>query len=665
MTAESVDARTASRWRRAVNVVRESLSSQQHDYTQGSMGRAVLLLAIPMMLEMAMESVFAIVDIFWVSSLGSDAVAVVGLTEAILTILYAVGIGLGMGATALVSRRIGENDPDGAAKVAGQSIWFGVAASVVVAIVGIVFAADLLRIMGAEPAVIETGIGYTRLMLGGSVTILLLFLLNSVLRGAGNAAFAMRVLWIANGINIVLGPCFIFGLGPLPELGVTGAAVATNIGRGIGVLCALYYLLNGRSRVVLRWPHLRVDFGVLLSLLRVSAGGVLQFIIATSSYIVLTRIVSQYGSAAIAGYTIAFRIMMFTFLPAWGLSNAAATLVGQNLGAGQPERAEESVWVATKFNVAFLVIVGLIGIVFAEGLVGLFSAEPDVLAYGAACLRIVSYGYGFYAVGMIMVQAFNGAGDTSTPTWLNLFCFWFLQLPLAYALATWLELGPDGVFWAVAIAESMLAVAAWVLFRRGRLEAQEWCNGRSACALRRWLELGVRHLPHREEEGRDDRADDDAGKPEPREPAERRQQYQIVRHARVAADQDRPQQIVDEPDHEHADQDQRDAGDDSAADDQDDRGRQPHERGADGGQDAQQRHQRSPEHGRAEPSNANAMPPIAPCTMPTTSVPLIVARDTCANRLMQQSLARVAERQRAHERLRASAAPSRRKKNNR
>jgi putative MATE family efflux protein len=468
MSTEPIDAPAHGPWRRGLRLVRESISGQEHDYTQGSIGRAVILLAIPMMLEMAMESVFAIVDIFWVSSLGSEAVAVVGLTEAILTILYAVAIGLGMGVTALVARRIGEGDASAAAKVAGQSIWLGVGSSALVAIFGIAFAADLLRIMGAEPAVVETGIGYTRLMLGGSVTILLLFLLNSVLRGAGNAAYAMRVLWIANGINIVLGPCFIFGLGPLPELGVTGAAVATNIGRGVGVLCALYYLLNGRSRVVLRWPHMSVDFGVMLGLLRVSAGGVLQFIIATSSYLVVMRIVSRYGSAAIAGYTIAIRIMMFTFLPAWGLSNAAATLVGQNLGAAQPERAEKSVWVATKFNLAFLVTVGVIGIAFAESLVGIFTAEPDVLAYGAACLRIISYGYGFYAVGLIVVQAFNGAGDTSTPTWLNLFCFWILQLPLAYGLAEGASFGPAGVFWAAAISESMLAVVAWLLFRRGQ-----------------------------------------------------------------------------------------------------------------------------------------------------------------------------------------------------
>jgi putative MATE family efflux protein len=277
----------------------------------------------------------------------------------------------------------------------------------------------------------------------------------------------MRVLWLANGINIVLCPCFIYGVGPFPELGVTGAAVATNIGRGVGVLYALYYLVKGSGRIALEFAHLRIVGPVLLSLLRVSTGGVMQFVIATSSYILLMRIVSEYGSAAVAGYTIAVRIFMFTFLPAWGLSNAAATLVGQNLGAGQPERAEQSVWVTTKYNVLFLVTIALVCIGFAESIVGIFTTEPEVLAYGAACLRIFSYGYGFYAVGMIVVQAFNGAGDTNTPTWMNLFCFWLLQLPLAYALAEWLALGPHGVFWAGAIAESTLAVVAVVLFRRG------------------------------------------------------------------------------------------------------------------------------------------------------------------------------------------------------
>jgi putative MATE family efflux protein len=467
MSTESLDASLPGRWRRAWTLLREAVAGGEQDYTKGSIDRAVFLLAIPMMLEMAMESVFAVVDIYFVSSRGADSVAVVGLTEAVLTLLYAVAIGLGMAVSALVSRRIGEGDPEAAAKVAGQTVWLGIVAWLVVATLGITFAPDILRAMGADEGVIAIGTTYTTLMLGGSITILLLFLLNSVLRGAGNAALAMRVLWLANGINIVLGPCLIWGVGPLPELGVTGAAVATNIGRGVGVLFALYYLVNGRGRVALRWRHLGFEPAVLLGLLRVSFGGVLQFIIATSSYIVLMRIISTYGSAAIAGYTIAVRIMMFTFLPAWGLSNAAATLVGQNLGAKQPERAEASVWVATKYNVAFLVSVGIVGIVLAEALVGFFTGDAAVLRYGADCLRIVSYGYGFYAVGLIVIQAFNGAGDTGTPTWLNVLCFWALQLPLAYGLAKWLALGPDGVFWAAAISESMLAVAGWLLFRRG------------------------------------------------------------------------------------------------------------------------------------------------------------------------------------------------------
>jgi putative MATE family efflux protein len=342
-----------------------------------------------------------------------------------------------------------------------------VISAAVIGALGVAFAPEILTLMGGDAAVVEMGASYTRFMLGGSVAILLLFLLNSILRGAGNAALAMRVLWFANGVNIVLCPTLIHGLGPLPELGVTGAAVATNIGRSIGCLYALYYLVNGRGRVVLRLRHLKLDVAVMLSLLRVSAGGILQFIVATSSYIVLMRIVATYGSAAVAGYTIAIRIMMFTFLPAWGLSSAAATLVGQNLGAQQPERAEQSVWVATKYNVLFLVAiaVGLVG--FPASLVGIFTDDVDALRYGADALRIIGYGYGFYAVGLIMMQAFNGAGDTITPTWLNAICFWLLQLPLAYALAEWLALGPDGVFWAAAISESVLAVLAWWMFRRG------------------------------------------------------------------------------------------------------------------------------------------------------------------------------------------------------
>ena len=467
MSAENTDAATIGPWRRGFALLRESLAGEQHDYTQGRVGRAVLLLAIPMMLEMAMESVFAVVDIFWVAGLGAPAVAAVGLTEAVLTLLYAVALGLGMAVTALVSRRIGAHDLQGAADVAGQTIWISLGTAALVLGVGVPLAPAILHFMGAEPDVIAGGTGYTTLMFGGSITILLLFLLNAVLRGAGDAAFAMRVLWLANGINIVLGPCFIYGVGPFPKLGVMGAAVATNIGRGIGVLFALYWLTNGRARVVLRLPNLRLKLDVLLSVLKISAGGVLQFVIATSSYMGLMLVISSYGSAAIAGYTIAMRIMMFMFLPAWGLSSAAATLVGQNLGARAPERAESSVWVATKYNTIFLSAVAIVLVVFPATLVGLFTTEPDVLGYGASCLRLIGLGFPLYAVGMTMVQAFNGAGDTSTPTWLNLLCFWLLQLPLAYMLARSVDLGPTGVFVAAAIAESLLSVAAWIVFRRG------------------------------------------------------------------------------------------------------------------------------------------------------------------------------------------------------
>jgi len=414
-----------------------------------------------------MESVFAVVDIFWVAGLGAGAVAAVGLTEAVLTLLYAVALGLGMAVTALVSRRIGAHDRQGAADVAGQTIWISLGTAALVAAIGVPLAPAILQFMGAEPDVIAGGTGYTTLMFGGSITILLLFLLNAVLRGAGDAAFAMRVLWLANGINIVLGPCFIYGVGPFPQLGVLGAAVATNIGRGIGVLFALYWLTNGRARVVLRLPHLRLKLDVLLSVLKISAGGVLQFVIATSSYMGLMLVISGYGSAAIAGYTIAMRIMMFMFLPAWGLSSAAATLVGQNLGARAPERAERSVWVATKYNTFFLTVVAIVLVVFPATLVGIFTTDPDVLGYGASCLRLIGLGFPLYAVGITMVQAFNGAGDTSTPTWLNLLCFWLLQLPLAYVLARSVDLGPTGVFVAAAIAESLLSVAAWIVFRRG------------------------------------------------------------------------------------------------------------------------------------------------------------------------------------------------------
>lgn len=454
-------------WQRGVALFREALSGRDRNYTSGPIGEAVLLLAIPMVLEMSMESIFVLVDIFFVSKLGAAAVASVGLTEAVLTLLYAVAIGLSMGATALVARRIGAKDAAAATVVAAQTVWLGLVLSLAIGIAGIVWAPEILRLMGADDSVVLQGGRYTMIMLGGSATILFIFLFNAIFRGAGDAVIAMRALWIANGINIVLDPILIFGLGPFPELGVTGAAVATTIGRGTGVAYQIYMLGSGRFRIALKLRDCRFNLAVMLRLVRVSFGGILQFLIATSSYLLLMRIVARYGSSAVAGFTIGIRIFAFTFLPAWGLGNAAATLVGQNLGAGDPERAERSVWRAAKYNTVFLLGVAVVFVLFADLLVGFFSSDPVVLAYGADCLRIVSYGYGLYAIGMVVTQAFNGAGDTDTPTWINFFCFWMLQIPLAYVLAEPMGYGPRGVFAAVTIAESILAVVAVIVFRRG------------------------------------------------------------------------------------------------------------------------------------------------------------------------------------------------------
>jgi putative MATE family efflux protein len=420
-----------------------------------------------MMLEMSMEAIFAIVDIAFVAQIGTDAVAAVGITEALVTVLYAVAIGFGMSVTAMVSRRIGAGDPDGASAVTGQAIWVGAAVSILVGVFGVLYAEDMLRLMGASPAVVEQGAGFTAVMLGGSVTILYLFLLNAAFRGAGDATVALRSLWLANGINIVLDPCLIFGLGPFPELGVTGAAIATTIGRGTGVLYQLWYLWSDKGRLRFHSKHLRVIPHLMSRLVRISIGGVGQFLIATSSWIGLMRIVAIYGSSAIAAYTIALRMIEFILLPAWGLGNAASTLVGQNLGAAKPERAERSAWLAARYNGTFMIAVAVVLLLFAPWLTGLFTDDPDVLRWGINCVRIMGIGFPMYALGMILVQAFNGAGDTATPAILNLVCFWLIQLPLAWWLATTLELGPDGVFWAIVISESLLTVFAVLMFRRG------------------------------------------------------------------------------------------------------------------------------------------------------------------------------------------------------
>ncbi len=448
--------------------VREAMRGSRQDYTEGPIGRAIVLLAVPMVLEMVLESVFAVVDVFWVSRLGADAVATVGITESMLALIYAVAIGLSMGATATVARRIGEKDPDGAARAAVSSIALGIAVAVPIGVAGFLLAPRLLALMGGSPQLVATGSGFTATMLGANGVILLLFLINAIFRGAGDAAIAMRVLWLANIFNLILDPCLIFGLGPFPALGVRGAAVATTCGRGIGVLFQLWTLSRGRGRVVIRRSHLVLDPPAMFRLLKISANGILQASIGTASWIGLVRILSSFGSAALAGYTIGIRIIVFALLPSWGMSNAAATMVGQSLGARKPDRAERSVWIAAFYNMIFLACVGATFIAFARPLIRLFTSDPAVIPIGTDCLRFISYGFLFYAIGMVVTQAFNGAGDTWTPTWINLFCFWMWEIPLAYILSRRVGLGPRGVFAAITIAFSTLAVVSILLFRRGR-----------------------------------------------------------------------------------------------------------------------------------------------------------------------------------------------------
>jgi len=438
------------------------------NYTEGSIARVTFLLAIPMILEMSLESVFAVVDIFFVAGIGTEAVATVGLTEAVITLLYAVAIGLSMGTTALIARRIGEKSPEKASVAAAQAIWLGLFVSVVVGVVGLFFARDILVMMGADDTVLATGENYTRLMFGGSFTIVFLFLVNAIFRGAGDATIAMRALCLANGINILLDPCFIYGLGPFPGLGVTGAAVATNIGRGTGMLYGLYYLCGGGGRIRLHLANLGVKLEIILSLIRISTGGIAQFLVATASWVFLMQIVSGFGSSAVAGYTIAVRVVMFSMLPAWGLSNAAATLVGQNLGANQPDRAETTVWRIAKYNATYMGLTSLVLLVFTRPIVQLFTAEPEVVAYSVQCLHIFAFGYVFWGFGMAIIQAFNGAGDTMTPTYINVFCFWCVQIPLAYVLALIIGMGPQGVFWAVFVSEVLAGIVGVAVFTRGK-----------------------------------------------------------------------------------------------------------------------------------------------------------------------------------------------------
>ncbi len=456
------------RWRWFTTIFALSMRDSERDFTRGPINSAVILLAIPMVLEMAMESVFVIVDMFWVAKLGSDAVAAVGLTEAVITVVYALAIGLSMATTAMVARRIGEKDPPAAAVAAVQALWLGLAMSAAIALVGWFYADDILRLMGASAEAIAQGADYTLIMLCGSASIFYIFLFNAIFRGAGDATIAMRSLWLANGINIVLDPLLIFGWGPFPEMGVTGAAVATTIGRSVGVLyqCAHLFGWGGRIRVGLAQlvPNLRV----MLRLARLSLGGIGQFLIAVSSWIFLMRIVAPYGSQAIAGYTIAVRVIHFTFLPAWGLGNAAATLVGQNLGAERPNRAERSIWRSAQFSCAMLSMAALIMFVFAEPLVRIFSDEADVVLYGAQALRFFAVGYPLMSFGMVALQSLNGAGDTDTPTLINFIAFWLLEIPLAWYLAQSIGMGPTGVFWAILVAETVFSLLAIWIIRRGR-----------------------------------------------------------------------------------------------------------------------------------------------------------------------------------------------------
>ncbi|MGA8270407.1 MAG: MATE family efflux transporter [Candidatus Sulfotelmatobacter sp.] len=446
----------------------EAVRGSHQDYTTGSLNRAILLLAVPMVLEMVLESLFAVVDVFWVGRLGANAVATVGLTESMLALVFSVAMGLSLSTTAMVARRIGEKDPEGAAVAGVQAIALGLLISLAIGIPCFLFAPNLLPLMGASPEIVATGSGYTKICLGGSFAALLLFLDNAIFRGAGDAAIAMRLLWVSNILNLILDPCLIFGWGPFPRLGVTGAALATLTGRSIGVLYQFYRLMHGTERIRILRTQVRIRLDVLLRLMRVSLTGILQFAIAHTSWIGLVRIVSIFGAAALAGYTIGIRIVIFVILPSWGLSNAAATLVGQNLGAGHPDRAEKAVWRTGLYNVIFLGAVGLVFIFFSEPIVRLFTHDPAVVPLGAAALRIISYGNLGYAYFMVMMQAFNGAGDTITPTIVNFFGFWLFEIPLAYWLAIPMHMRSNGAFAAIAIAESSMAVVSAVLFKQGR-----------------------------------------------------------------------------------------------------------------------------------------------------------------------------------------------------
>jgi putative MATE family efflux protein len=453
-----------SKLKQIQTILAEAFRGSNRDFTEGSIGTAVFLLSVPMIFEMLGESLFAVVDIFYVGKLGATAVAVIGITETALVLIYAVAIGLSIGATATIARRIGEKEPEEAAKTGFHVIVLGVIVSAIIAIIGVIFAPNFLQLLGAETAVIELGTTYARIMLGTNFVILFLFLLNAIFRGAGDATVSMRVLWLANILNIILAPIFIFYF----DFGVTGAAIGTSIGRGIGVIYAFAMLWSNRGRITIELKHCKFEPILLWNLVKLSASAVLQFTIGTASWIGLMKVISKFGSEAVAGYTIGVRVIVFALLPSIGMSNAAATLVGQNLGAERPDRAEKSVWTAAFYNAIFLTSIGILFIIFANPIISIFTHESNVVNCGTDTLRIVSYGFIFYSVGMVLESAFNGAGDTWTPTYLNFFVFWMFEIPLAYVLANYFDLKTHGVLWAITIAFSTLAVVSLIIFRRGK-----------------------------------------------------------------------------------------------------------------------------------------------------------------------------------------------------
>ena len=448
--------------------LKDAVRGSEADYTEIKIGKAIFLLAVPMILELIMESVFAVVDIYFVGSLGASAVATVGLTETYLFLLYSIAMGLSMAVTAIVARRIGEKEKDKAGVTAVQAIIIAVIASIPFSLAGIFFAKDLLALMGGDEWVLQHGYGYMQWMLGGNLVIMLLFMINAIFRGAGDAAIAMRVLWIANGFNIILDPILIFGWGPIPAYGIEGAAIATNIGRGIGVALQVWLLFKGGKHIKVLKSYLKINWVIITQIIKTSLGGIGQMIVAMTSWIFIMRIISDFGSEAVAGATIAIRIMMFSMMPAWGMSNAAATLVGQNLGAKQPDRAERSVWITGFWNMAFLICVAVIFFLFSDKLIGIFTDDARVITIGSEWLHIVSYSYFVYGWWMVSSQAFNGAGDTITPTKINLVFFWMIQIPLAYTMSTVLDLGYIGIFWAIFISETSVGLFTLWLFTRGK-----------------------------------------------------------------------------------------------------------------------------------------------------------------------------------------------------